>query len=86
MRTCSRNDHIQCESKNDSACKICPVEVSNEETRETDYRKFLEATRESNAIESNATEYKKLLKAQKGEKFIKDLIIGSTFNYIRCSI
>ena len=63
MRTCSRNDHIQCESKNDSACKICPVEVSNEETRETDYRKFLEAIRESNATESNATEYKKLLKA-----------------------
>ena len=59
MRTCSRNDHIQCESKNDSACKICPVEVSNEETRETDYRKFLEATRDSNAIE-----YKSFCKQQ----------------------
>lgn len=43
MRTCSRNDHIQCESKNDSACKNCPVEVSNEKTREADYRKFLKA-------------------------------------------
>ena len=62
MRTCSRNDHIQCESKNDSACKICPVKVSNEETRKADYRKFLKAKRES-----NAAEYKKLLKAQKRE-------------------
>lgn len=43
MRTCSRNNNIQCERKNDSVCRICPVEVSNEKTMETDYKKFLKA-------------------------------------------
>lgn len=41
MRICSRNNNIQCESKNDSACRICQVEVSNGETMKTAYKKFL---------------------------------------------
>ena len=32
MRTCSRNDHIQCESKNDSACKYYNKIISNKIT------------------------------------------------------
>jgi hypothetical protein len=51
MRTCPRNDHIQCESKNDSACRDCSMPISNAETREAEYRQFLEAKRESNARE-----------------------------------
>ena len=43
MRTCSRNNNIQCESKNDSACRSCPVEISNRKTMEVAYKKFLKA-------------------------------------------
>lgn len=43
MRTCSRNDHIQCESKDDRACASCLASVSNEKTREKDFEAFLRA-------------------------------------------
>lgn len=41
MRACSRNNNILCERKNNSVCSACPVEVSNEKTREADYKEFL---------------------------------------------
>ena len=41
MRACSRNNNILCERKNNSVCSTCPVEVSNEKTREADYKEFL---------------------------------------------
>lgn len=41
MGTCSRNNNILCERKNNSVCSACPVEVSDEKAKETDYKEFL---------------------------------------------